>query len=400
MLDGYQVLYYLSFLLGVSAFFPDALKKQYVTAFALLFIAGYITQPIEDFTLLIYAAILIAVFIPKQDAVTVVYSVIHSMTILWSAVMVAGAIVFIINPAFQDTMYFPPLISGIVIASSLCLHVLARKCKLFKMSATRQGKIYILSVELIILILFNVILPNFTVSTYRLYAVLQLTFVAVMIVFMLTLQKSNQLELANKKLLLEQREAKEMERQYKTVIELKHYYSRMFQIIATYIADEDVEGLKRYFGEYISPIHSKYIQEQETNQVKNELIRRLLEITIIRAVTDKIGFSCTLSNGIQIPQVYEFDVFRILTEWIDNAIDAIKGESDAYIHIEIRRLIGQYIFRVQNSLPAAEKKIPTYGRGFGLHIAKGIIEKNPMLESATTLTEGLDFQQKLILHLK
>jgi len=180
-----------------------------------------------------------------------------------------------------------------------------------------------------------------------------------------------------------------------------HFTIPAISLMRKYIDNNDINGIRSLYEKYIGPTHRNNHIEGEIDklkQIKMPLIYDYLYDLIIR----KDNINLIINGPIEIITVPEVDLFIILAQYIQNAIEHLgthkegeitiylsqSSEGDAYIEITNTYYGDKFeIVHILNS-PSNEDHM-----GFGLKYIKEIIDKNNLINN--TYIKGNRFIQSI-----
>lgn len=381
-------------LLTASAFWQRPIRR-YTIAFVTILLTGILGDSIRNYLLPIYAALLIVCFLQKNYTLDTVVVALTAVSIIWGITMMTGCLILLISPAFLDTIAFNILNGILLVSFGFGFRHVSVKCRVVFLPEYWQGKAFLIALEMLILLFFAFILPQFALNNMRHYAIAQLTLMTLLIVVCLILNAYNKSQEKNRRLTQERRQADIIEQEYHSIISLKHYYTKLFESIQGYIRRSDLRGLEAYFERYITPIHRRQIRLQNAGNIKNILIANLLELAANYAASHPIKFEYDISGIIAIPNEIEMDVFHILAEWLNNALEALDTQTNGRLSLHMIGAMDQCQFIIENSFELNEMSPTKPGRGRGLQDVYRIIESNPHFQRYTERRDCI-FTQCLI----
>ena len=178
---------------------------------------------------------------------------------------------------------------------------------------------------------------------------------------------------------------------YTEVIIFKYYYRGLVGSMAKYISENDMAGLKSYFTKHIAPISGKLNiktgeYEQQLNLIKFELIRvRIIELINTLSHLPNIKFDLAILSKIDYISMDEIDFFKILSIYIDNAVEETQTQKEGIINIYFLQEYDKCLFMIKNSINGLESTPKPDNKHMGLIIADEIISRYPKVEKETTV---------------
>lgn len=385
----------IALLVTVSAFWQRP-THRYIIAFAAILLTGILADSIRNYLLPVYVVLLMICFAHKHLVFDTIVAALTAAASIWGMTMLAGCLVLLLAPTFLTSIQFNIFNGLLIVGFGLSLKCAATKRRTTFLPEHRQGKVFLVALELLILLFFAFVLPRFALQNMQHYAIAQLTLMALLVVVCVLLAAYNKSHEKNRILSQERRQAEIIEQEYNAIIGLKHYYSKLYESIQGFIRRRDLAGLESYFDAYITPIHRKNISLQNVDNIKTILIANLLELAANYASSHPIVFHYEIAGQIDIPKPLEMDVFHILAEWLNNAIESLENQKDGKLTILMTGIPTQCSFIISNSC-AQLQNTKKRGRGHGLPDIYRIIDRNPHFERVTE-TRDARFSQHLMVH--
>ncbi len=179
------------------------------------------------------------------------------------------------------------------------------------------------------------------------------------------------------------------------IIKLKHYFIRLLKYCNKYLITNDIESFKSALEKNILPIE-KSLSEQKTKDmirfISNPLLKDLFQQFISDAEQHHIDFKLELDQPILNIGMNELDLFKILSIYIENALEETANQKNGFIHILITKMQDKLIFKISNSLHSNNVNIKKQSFGKGLHIAKEIVGKYSNVNIATNIVDEVYIQ--------
>lgn len=146
--------------------------------------------------------------------------------------------------------------------------------------------------------------------------------------------------------------AEQTREQFETMVTLRHYYTRLYHGFAPFIRDRDLDGLTDYFQKNVAPVYA--ISVSNRNQlaaIESLLIRGLLDMTLgqVTAVGN-ILLDFSVSGEIKLPEYIEFEVFEILSNLLDNALNELENQEDGTLQISLFHREDHISIQIANTL--------------------------------------------------
>ena len=190
-----------------------------------------------------------------------------------------------------------------------------------------------------------------------------------------------------------------------------HEFKNQLMVIKGCVQLGERERLNEYLEEVIEDTrntHSSYIISQ-LNKFPDGGVKGLLYYKLSIMEDNKINYEINVENGIKTSlkslkmQEYK-DLTKILGVLLDNAIDASKKSNDRNVIIDVKKAKESVVFTISNTYKGKIdlSKIGTgystkgKGHGYGLRLAKDIIDKNNILKIENSI-EGNYYNARLII---
>ncbi|WP_422396750.1 quorum-sensing sensor histidine kinase AgrC [Staphylococcus massiliensis] len=188
----------------------------------------------------------------------------------------------------------------------------------------------------------------------------------------------------------------------------RHDYINILATLSDFIREDDMEGLRDYFNNHISPLQDSFQQKNfKLNGVENLQVRGikgLLTTKVLQAQEKDIQISVEVADPIDYINMNMVDLSRILGIIMDNAIEASEQIKKPIIQIAFIKTDSSIIIIVMNKCSSDtprvhqlfKKDFSTKGknRGVGLYTLKEITDSTSNVLLDTTI-EGQYFIQKL-----
>ncbi|MCG3399883.1 GHKL domain-containing protein [Staphylococcus massiliensis] len=188
----------------------------------------------------------------------------------------------------------------------------------------------------------------------------------------------------------------------------RHDYINILATLSDFIREDDMEGLRDYYNNHISPLQDSFQQKNfKLNGVENLQVRGikgLLTTKVLQAQEKDIQISVEVADPIDYINMNMVDLSRILGIIMDNAIEASEQIKKPIIQIAFIKTDSSIIIIVMNKCSSDtprvhqlfKKDFSTKGknRGVGLYTLKDITDSTSNVLLDTTI-EGQYFIQKL-----
>jgi len=136
---------------------------------------------------------------------------------------------------------------------------------------------------------------------------------------------------------------------------------------------------------YIEKVYGSISAVSRSLKTKNTAVNALLRVKV--AAVEKLGIGCELNiaSAWEDMPVPGWEMCRVLSNLIDNAVDAIGGDESKRVSLSLGENLKQYTFRVANDGPPIPPEFlanifapgvtsKSEGRGMGLFIVKNIMQ--------------------------
>ena len=171
----------------------------------------------------------------------------------------------------------------------------------------------------------------------------------------------------------------EIERRHENTRRLKHDMKNHIMVIASHLNHDEVEEAKQYLSVVLDNLNRVYSYIQTGNAVMNYIINSKLEY----AQQSGIAFKAEIEN-LPFAQVGSVDFSALLSNALDNAIEASLGQEDGLIDVSICKKRGYDTITVKNRITGSvlavnpklcSTKADGAAHGYGIQQMKDITEK-------------------------
>lgn len=322
-------------------------------------------------------------------------------------------ITFEINLYFSQFLYVLSF-TFTSFAIAFILRILMILLKLSWLYVNRIYMIFLLSLIVIFFITIYFYLPSTVNSLDHMLTVSYLVmlyflaFIAVIILITISIAREMQYR----------RNKKEVEDYYKYTLQIekinnrmrkfRHDYINILSTMSEYLREEDIEGLKQYFSDHITPLKSNFemntLQLNGIDQLKVREIKGLITTKILQAQENHIEISVEVADEITQINMELIDLSRALGIIMDNAIEASLNIENPMIQIAFIKTDNSVLIIIMNKAPKNLPKLHTLfkegfstkggNRGLGLSTLKEITDNTENVLLDTTI-ENQYFIQKL-----
>lgn len=220
---------------------------------------------------------------------------------------------------------------------------------------------------------------------FILIAVLLSLLDVIIFVFMGKMNRANQKEMEKQKLQTQlshqQNEIEQLEHQYKEISVLRHDHKSQLYCLRTLIDQNDFEEAKKYLEKFIgSHSNTVMIHIHCSSSVLNAVINEKF------SKAEKYGIITTCKILTKIPEYLEYDLSIMLSNLLDNAIEAcaentvtshiilIISEAAGYYRIVVKNTIQDSVLKKNRNLKTNKKNKELHG--WGLKSVENITQKH------------------------
>lgn len=145
---------------------------------------------------------------------------------------------------------------------------------------------------------------------------------------------------------------------HQSVRQLKHDMKNHLMVLASYLNSGDYEAAKAYTSEILDKLNTMHSYIETGNSLLNHILNEKLELArsygiSVRAEIETLSFS----------RMHSIDFSALLTNLLDNSIEASKNEPSGELHLHIFQERGYDAVSIKNK------------------IGKSVLEENPELRS-------------------
>lgn len=205
-----------------------------------------------------------------------------------------------------------------------------------------------------------------------------------------------------------QRYTEQLENTYDTLRSFKHDYHNIMLSMSHYIESGDMDGLKLFFNEKITPLDRQISKDTaHLNQLKNLKIpelKGLLTSKLLYAADQDIDVKIDIRDEVSTLPMDAIDLVRVMGILLDNAIEAALESDTPALQFSMVALEKECLIIIKNTfvdkgIPLASIRRPDVSskgknRGVGLYNVEQIFQKYKDIFWETETSEGL-FVQRL-----
>jgi len=374
-------------------------KRKFVIGFIIITAVGVLLAPVPHFIMLANSVLLTPWFARGWNGYRgLLYKCLTISLLLWCGIAAISGLTMLFAPEWYGSEGFNFYMGGVLLAAILAVKAKQSVMNMFK---HLEHERYAFALELVLVSFLTFVLPLYYRSianeSARQWGIFGLSFVCVLAIVGLLFNRMMKLENQRCELatLIEQQEAyrQQVLTQFEKVVTLKHFYNTLYQSFMPFIMENDMDGLRIYFEKYVTPIHGEYIQTcNQFNLIENVLIRNLLMVTAGQAATMKnITLDMDISGKIKLSDDIEMDIFEILCNLLDNAINELTEQESGLLRIWIRVIDNLLTIYIANTLvddidisKLYKEKNKSDGHGYGLQRIRAIVYQNTDMEHYTS----------------
>lgn len=289
---------------------------------------------------------------------------------------------------------------------------------IFNKSLDLKAKIstLIILVILLFVIFINILVINKTDGSSLTYLLSIGSFIASMLLCMalfyfinIIIDTTNTLDLTkeyNNKLELYNKTMQELiDTQRRTV----HEFNNKMTVLNGYIKDKRFDDAEFFISKSLK--ETKNIDNTMFKNIKNSGLKSLLLFKYAEIKDKNIGFEVMVNKRIESLIIDDDDLCKIIGIFLDNAIEATVLSEKPFISIGIVKIEQSISITIMNSIPNEyldkeanfQEKIyqvgyskKGYNRGFGLSIAKDLIDRYKELSCVTEIQNGFFIQDLIV----
>lgn len=401
----YTIIYAISLTLIMSGFKGNRMKEKKKKFLALrcvlslgsIFLIEQIPVPYESYIVLLFVPALWICFYEKKKKLETLQQSLNAVLFLFIIVVLFGSPVLFWKAEMRETLLFQ-VSMGILALLSSGLYALYLRRATNHTIKSRKGSLCVAIAKYLILVFFALVVPQFHIENLALFYLSQWCFAVLLLFVIFLLRLYSRLEQSYLLLQVDRKRQKEIEKEYKNMIQLKHYLIHLVEGFLPYLKHSDLIGATAYFERYISPIHEEYLKMDDLQSINNVLLSSLMENAINQSIHKNIHLDYYIFGQINIERSMEMDVFRILSKWVSNAVEALQDQKRGRLNIEMKNKKDCTSFTISNTVhPVAVTK--PKGRGYGLAINEELIIKNRYLTSVHEVRNGY-YHHCLLVHRK
>ncbi len=393
---------------------------SYILAGIALFISNVLSS------IILFAAITLMIY---SSGVTLISSINTSMFTMMIMIITESASAVICNRVYSeinfcelvDTDYklfsLLLLVNALLsLAVSLCIKYILHKRIKIKLSRKINKKtvsLFFTSAILVFALIYFIAVME-KAFEHELILVIYFILFSFLIIFTYfvfsTAEKETKLEMSKSELRQLEEYTANIEEVYNEIRGIKHDYFNVISSISGYIEEDDIRGLKKYLSDSIVPFASRLESSDnslgELSMIKEPSLTCLIAVTVIYAQQNNIEVKVDIKEEIRINGIKIIDLNRAVGILLDNAFEEAHECEKCFVELGIVKrdgvlsiiIINSTTDRAINLNKIFERGFSTKGtgRGMGLSILKGILDKYPNV-MIDTFAENGEFRQ--IIHI-
>jgi len=157
----------------------------------------------------------------------------------------------------------------------------------------------------------------------------------------------------------------EIQNLHQNVRQLKHDMKNHFMVIASYLNEENFDSVKEYVSQILGKLNTMHSYVETGNSLLNHILNEKLEYAKGRGIVVKAEIENLAFAGIK-----SIDFSALLSNMLDNAIEASTMEAEPEIQIRIKKNRGYETISVKNRITCS------------------VLEKNPNLHTSKKNAAG------------
>jgi len=245
-------------------------------------------------------------------------------------------------------------------------------------------------------------------SKIILFSVYILSLLMILAISFIVLKKVTDIE---KNIITSQHETEMANERLETMVEglkkFKHSYDNILASINGYVMRDDHAGLKSYLDEIIVEKNkNEVVNYFKLDFIQNPAITGLIISKMLYAEGLGVEFVLKVRSEVSQINIKTSHLCEILGILLDNAIEAALESDDKKVYFKIEESEEAFVFEIKNSIRITPDRIKMFekgwttkgeNRGFGLWIAKEIMEKYDHVLLNSTIDANFVEQDLLVL---
>lgn len=222
------------------------------------------------------------------------------------------------------------------------------------------------------------------------YSVVIMTFVVFTVCLYVAIKKISSLEMAASTIKLKQEYAAKDQEEQQKIRELKHYFLRLYRFYIEMAEHQEQHEIKKYFEMIYEDIYGENKNLKCIQFINNDMIQHLfLQLYHDVSQLPHVKLTMEVSGCIVISDIKEMDLFQILSIFLDNALEAVKEQTNGFIEVMIIGEADCSVFKISNSY---DKNADKKSFGMGLRLLEKIISRYSNIDFETRILTEIYIQ--------
>lgn len=245
-------------------------------------------------------------------------------------------------------------------------------------------------------------------SKIILFSVYIISLFIILVISLIVFKKVTNIE---KNIIASQHETEMANERLETMVEglkkFKHSYDNILASINGYVMREDHTGLKSYLDEIIVEKNkNEVVNFFKLDFIRNPAITGLIISKMMDAEGLGVAFALKVRSDVNEINMKTSHLCEVLGILLDNAIEAALESDDKKVDFKIEESEEAFVFEIKNSIRVTPDRIKMFekgwttkgeNRGFGLWLAKEIVEKYDHVLLNSTVDTSFVEQDLLVL---
>lgn len=164
----------------------------------------------------------------------------------------------------------------------------------------------------------------------------------------------------------------------------RHDYLNQLQVVYGLMEIEEYDSLK----EYLEPYYKDLMKTGKAIKTKRAAVNALFSAKSAEAEREGIDFYIEIKSDLKNIAIPDWELCKILSNIIDNAITALQDRENKKIRIDVSENEKEYLFEISNNGPAINEKAQNEifkkgvttkkgeGHGMGLYIVMNAVKNH------------------------
>lgn len=132
---------------------------------------------------------------------------------------------------------------------------------------------------------------------------------------------------------------------HENIRRLKHDMKNHFMVIASYLNRNETDSAKKYASEMLDKLNNMHSYIDTGNSLLNHIINEKLEFARSKSISVKAEI-----ENLAFAKIESLDFSAIISNMLDNAIEASEKEKNGQIYIKVKKTRGYEAITVKNKL--------------------------------------------------